>query len=374
MFWCLAIELSRMGHDLRAITSDSLNAAERIPIRQEQLAERLHVSRYRNRFNRWSAHFGGIFFRPVGMGAAVHEAAAWADVIHMGESRGPHNLWSANASRKSAKPLVWSPYGGLPLANGLRGIYRAAYDVAFTSSVIPVVSRFIAQTEHEKEVILLRGAQADRIKTIPLCVDWSEFEQPPVSGGLRTRIGIRPKDNLIVSVARLSPVKGLDILMRSFARLPQTAAGPFLALVGWDHGSGSMLRRLAADLGVNDRVMFVGALLGKERMLAYSDADVFALAPRVFEETSLAALEAAACGVPTVLTRECEIPGLIESGGGLVVERSEAALAAGIQSLLESPDLRVKLGRAARQAVRERFTTERIAEAHEAVFNEVALR
>jgi glycosyltransferase involved in cell wall biosynthesis len=120
--------------------------------------------------------------------------------------------------------------------------------------------------------------------------------------------------------------------------------------------------------------MFVGPLLGKERMLAYVDADVFALSPRVFEETSLAALEAAACGVPTVLTRECEIPGLVEAGGGLVVGRSESALAAGMESLLEHPNSRSEFGHAARQAVRARFTTERIAIAHEDLFNEVARR
>jgi glycosyltransferase involved in cell wall biosynthesis len=308
------------------------------------------------------------------MRRAIYEATAWADVVHMGESRGPHNLWSASACHESGVPLVWSAYGGLPLATGLRGIYRAAYDLAFTSSVIPQVDRFIAQTEHEKEVLLLRGAKADRIRLIPLGVDWSEFEQLPTPGALRNRIGIGAKDHLVVSVARLSPVKGLDILIRSFARLRHTNVGPYLALVGWDHGAESSLRRLAADLGVAGRVIFVGPLLGEERMLAYVDADVFALAPRVFEETSLAALEAAACGVPTVLTRECEIPSLVEAGGGVVVGRSESELATGMQSLLECPDLRLKSGHAARQTVRERFTTERIAIAHEELFDEVASR
>jgi glycosyltransferase involved in cell wall biosynthesis len=371
MFWGLANELARLGHEIRVVTSDSLDDGKRTLLTEEQLAERIHVSRFRNRFNRLSAHFGGAFYRPAGMRKAIEAAAAWADVVHMGESRGLHNVWSAHACQRSRAPLVWSAYGGLPEATGIRGVYRAAYDLSITRSIIPRVHRFIAQTQHEREVFVSHGASAARIRLIPLAVTWSDFEDLPARGQLRRRLGLGEKDQVVLSVARLSPVKGLDMLIRSFAQLPRTAEGPFLVLVGWDHGAESSLRALARDLRVADRVIFAGSLLGEDRKLAYVDADVFALAPRVFEETSLAGLEAAACGIPTVLTSECEIPGLVEAGGGLVVARDDAALAAGIGSLLGDVQLRSRTGRAAREAIRERFTIERVAAMHDELFQEL---
>jgi len=371
MFWGLANELARLGHEIQAVTSDSLADGARASLSEEQLADGVHVRRFRNRFNRLSAHFGGVFYRPDGMRQGIEDAAKWADVVHMGESRGPHNLWAASASQRCKVPLVWSPYGGLPQATGIRGIYRSAYDIAFTRSIIPCVDRFVAQTQHEKEVFLSHGAPADRIRLIPLAVTGSDFESLPARGLLRSRLGLGAKDHVVVSVARLSPVKGLDMLVQSFAKLPRTPEGPFLVLVGWNHGAEPSLRSLAAELGVQDRVIFAGSLLGEDRKLAYVAADVFAMSPRVFEETSLAALEAAACGLPTVLTAECEIPGLAEAGGGLVVDRNEAALAAGIGSLLNDPALRMNVGRAAKEAVRARFTIERVAALHNDLFQEV---
>ena len=67
----------------------------------------------------------------------------------------------------------------------------------------------------------------------------------------------------------------------------------------------------------------------QDRFAAYGDADVFCLTPRHWEETSVAALEAAACGTPVVVTEQSEIPGLGASGGGFVVPlRNEEILGA----------------------------------------------
>jgi glycosyltransferase involved in cell wall biosynthesis len=371
MFWCLATELAARGHQVRAITSDAIDASRRAAVLEENLADRIAVKRYRNRFNSLSARLGPIFFRPRGMRAAIEESMKWADVVHVGESRGPHNVWVSAARANTDTPVVWSPYGGLPVAPGIRGAYRAMYDFAYSRSIISRVDRFVAETAHESEVLIGLGAPNQRIRIIPLCVEWTDFAVLPAAGVLRRSLGIRDEDHLIVSVARLSPVKGLEIVVEAFARLQRTPYGPYLAMVGWDHGSGPLLRRLASQLGVADRVLFPGALLGDDRLHAYVDADVFALAPRVFEETSLAALEAAGCGTPTVVTRECEIPKLAESGGGYVVERTPAAIAATIESLLDCADLRREVGQTARQVVQDSLTTTRVAEMHEAVFAEV---
>ena len=101
-----------------------------------------------------------------------------------------------------------------------------------------------------------------------------------------------------------------------------------LAVVGRDDGQLDELRSRFAPLFAAGAVRFAGPLYGSDRFAAYGDADVFCLTPRHWEETSVAALEAAACGTPVVVTEQSEIPGLGASGGGFVVPlRSEEILA-----------------------------------------------
>jgi glycosyltransferase involved in cell wall biosynthesis len=372
MFWQLAAELARRGHELHVITSDSISHEERTDRIRERMAPDVEVWRYRNRFNRLSAHLSPVFYRPIGMRRGLEEAAGWADVVHVGEARGSHSLWASCATARQGVPLVWSAYGGLPRAHGARGAYRRVYDIAVTRRVIPRVTSFVAQTEHEKQVYLGHGVPSERIRLIPLGVTCEDFKSLPDRGGFRAHLGLRDTDHLVVSVARLSPVKGLDMLIRSFAVLPPSDHGPYLALVGWDHGAEGSLRALVSKLGLKGRVLFPGALVGAARIPAYVDADVFALTPCVYEETSMAVLEAAACGTPTLVTHECEVPGLAESGGGMVAERAEGTLATALAGLLGDPDLRRGVGERARQLVRERFAIEHVAQAHEALFQEVS--
>jgi glycosyltransferase involved in cell wall biosynthesis len=371
MFWLLATQLARRGNKLVVITSDALGPHERSPRRTEELAPGITVERFPNRFTWLSARLTPLFFRPRGMRAGLRQALERADVVHMGESRGIHNVWASEACAAQHVPLVWSAYGGLPPGSGLRRPYRALYDLAFTRQVVPRVARFVAQTRHEETIYEQQGAPADRIRRIPLCVDPGLLETLPEPGQFRRRLGIQPQSPLVVCVARLSPVKGIDLLVEAFARLRPGSDGPYLAVVGWDHGSLASLRQQASHLGVESRVKFPGPLYGDERLTAYVDADVFALTPRVYEETSLAALEAAACGVPTVLTEECEIPGLTQAGGGLEVARQADAVAAGLEALLGDGGRRREMGGLARRFVGEHFTADRVAAQHEALFREL---
>jgi glycosyltransferase involved in cell wall biosynthesis len=81
-------------------------------------------------------------------------------------------------------------------------------------------------------------------------------------------------------------------------------------------------------------------LYGDDRFAAYADADVFCLTPPHWEETSVAALEAAACGTPVVVSEQADIPGLQEAGGGFVVPlRHEDIRAAVTAALARGCDL-----------------------------------
>src|ERR1700694_195191 len=298
MFWLLGKELALAGHEVVAITSDAISESERATSLREVLAPGIQVKRFPNRFNRLASRVGPLFFRPRGMKWDLIREVGRADVVHVGE-RAIHCEWAAKACSESGTPMVWSPYGGLATATGGRGGFRRYLRLRYLADVIPTVSACVVQTSHEYEAGLSWGLQPDRIRMFPLCVDWAEFQKLPEPGSFRTTLGIDPSSQLIVTMSRLHPAKGTDILIEAFSRIPTSDRGPYLAIVGWDDGLLRRLRTLVVALRLEDRVKFVNPLYGADRIRAYVDADVFSLTPRFYEETSLAALEAAACGTAT---------------------------------------------------------------------------
>ena len=102
-------------------------------------------------------------------------------------------------------------------------------------------------------------------------------------------------------------------------------------------GSGTSSRSDTPRLVETGAIRFVGPLYGRDRFAAYADADVFCLTPRHWEETSVAALEAAALGTAVVVTEQTDIPGIATSGGGFVVKLDPAAIRCAVVAALESP-------------------------------------
>lgn len=86
----------------------------------------------------------------------------------------------------------------------------------------------------------------------------------------------------------------------------------------------------------------------------------------------MAALEAMACGLPVVVSKGVYLyPEIERAGAGLVVDGEPAGLAAAMETLLEDPALRVRLGAAGRRLVRKRFSAERVAAEMRAVYRSI---
>ena len=153
-----------------------------------------------------------------------------------------------------------------------------------------------------------------------------------------------------ITVARLVPQKGLDVLVDALPRLSGAAAEWPVTLVG-DGPERETLLQQAQDLGVTDRLRCLGFRSDPERFLA--EAAVFVL-PSRFEGMPNALLEAMAAGLAVIVTDASPGPlEVVEQGvSGLVVPSDDsAALAAAMQALATDPDRCRQMGAAARARI-----------------------
>jgi glycosyltransferase involved in cell wall biosynthesis len=167
----------------------------------------------------------------------------------------------------------------------------------------------------------------------------------------------RPVRGRILSIGRLVPKKGFDVLLRALALLAQRGVSFECHVVGTGPLSGQM-DALARSLGIGDRVTFLGARPQVALLEEYASAEVFALAPVITDNGDRDGIpnvlaEAMASGVAVVSTRISGIPELVEQGctGMLVPPGDPAALADALERLLIDDSERKRLGDAGRRWV-----------------------
>jgi phosphatidylinositol alpha-1,6-mannosyltransferase len=183
----------------------------------------------------------------------------------------------------------------------------------------------------------------------------------------RARLGLPARGPLVVSVSRLVPRKGMDVLIEAAGRLASSYPDLVVAIAG-EGRELTHLRRLAGQSPLTVEVL--GAVSDADRSALLGAADVFAMACRnrwlglEQEGFGIVFLEAAAAGVPQVAgdsggASEAVLDGVT----GLVVESpgDPGAVAEALRSLLADPNRRRRMGRAARSRVKESFDNDVLA-------------
>ena len=154
--------------------------------------------------------------------------------------------------------------------------------------------------------------------------------------------------------------KGVDVLLKSLT-LVVSRHEAVLNIIG----AGSRLpqyQALAEELGVSQKVRFLGFVEHQDMPSQYQQADLFVL-PSRRESFGLVLAEAMACGLPVVATTTGAIPEVVEDGvtGVLVPPDDPEALASAIGSLLNDPEKMKTMGAQGKARVQRHFTWDRVA-------------
>ena len=353
--WDLTRGLARRGHDVKVFTTDALDATHRATPRHV-VFDGVEVTRFRNVSNAFA--WRTKKFVPPELVPRVARAVEGFDVVHVTETRTVPTAAAFLAARRRGVPLCISAHGSLPGSTGLRGLVKQAYDSVLVHPMLAEASLLCSQTTHEAELYAQLGGRPEAIKMLPLPVDLSDFDPLPTNRDrFRSSLGIEPADRVVMFLGRLHYLKGVDILMDAVRRAQAVDGRIKLLVVGRDDGAWAGLQRHYQQEFERRSFQFVGPLYGRDRIEAYVGCDVFAITPRLWEETSLSALEAAACGRPVVLTPQAEIPGLTEAGAGAMPNLDPQEIADALLATLEDGE---RMGAAARALVETNHTVDAV--------------
>ena len=304
-----------------------------------------------------------LFFAS-GLRSGVGNRVAQADVVH-GHGLYVYPNWAVGRlARLSRKPLVYHPQGFFEPWILRRSRWRKRLVcLLFEDRNMRACRLWRALTNKEADQIRGLGFNAP-IVVAPNGVRVEDYDAIPPAGapsllGLPERVRERRR---LVFMARLHPKKGLDLLLPAWARLAQRHKDWELLIAGPNEGGYlAVIKSMMRELGLETSTTLIGPVTGGAKLELLHGADVFVL-PSYSEGVPVAVLEAMACCVPVVATRESNIPELEAEGGGWLCETAIDSVHQALSRALESSDAeRESRGLEARTLVERRYTWPTIA-------------
>jgi glycosyltransferase involved in cell wall biosynthesis len=270
------------------------------------------------------------------------------DVIHI------HNLWQfpQYAAYKAALdhgiPYVISPHGGLDPYLRQRGRTRKRISTAlWQGEMLNRAALIHVTTQAEKQLIADVAPHVERA-VVPCGLYVAEFASPPGRETFRReRLG-GYDGPVVMFIGRITQKKGIDVLIRAFARVRRTIACRLVIIGPDDEGLLPKLRRNAANEGVVQDVDFLEPVYGEERLRALASADLWALTSHT-ENFGIAVVEAMAAGCAVVTTPGVNLAADIAAhGAGVIAPAAPEPFSEALLELLNDPVRRSHLQQKAR--------------------------
>jgi glycosyltransferase involved in cell wall biosynthesis len=299
-------------------------------------------------------HFRRLHVAP-GLARQLRRDVAGFDVVHL-QSVFLWPTWrAARAARNAGVPYIVTPHGML-----VRDIIRrksrwlkAAWVALVERRTLEQAARLHVTARSEAHELRAQKFLRAPIVMIPNGV---AIPDEPASLSQGPFKDLPPRYALFLS--RISWKKGLDRLLEAWKAVPDL---PLVIAGNDDEGYRPKLEALARELGIAERVLFVGPVKDDDKWALYAHAEVFVL-PSYSENFGIVVAEAMAMGCPVIVTPDVGAGELVaQAGAGVISSGEPVELAAAVRQLLADPGARRRQGHAGREFARTQLSWEGIA-------------
>lgn len=287
------------------------------------------------------------------MKVALKQAAANSDIMHTNGLWAMPNVYPGWSTEGTECKLVVSPRGMLqPWARNHKRFKKSLFWRMIQRSSIEGAAMFHATAETEYDSIRASGFQQPVI-VLPNGIDLPPLREP------RSRSRTRRQ---LLFLARIHPIKGLDILLRSWKEVEAQFPTWELKIVGPDNeGYLATMRNLASGLDLQ-RASFAGPAYGSDKQAALAAADLYIL-PTHTENFGVTIAEALAASLPVIVGRGAPWQRVEERGCGWWIENSVQEVTTTLRKTLSLSTQELdERGRRGRRWMEEEFSWSGIAE------------
>jgi glycosyltransferase involved in cell wall biosynthesis len=327
--------------------------------------------RHADRFPYPDVHVGGALYAVSRISPAFDRLLDAGGYVLAHAHFGTGGVYAVPFARRHGLPLIVTFHGfDVPLLASAERFYPKYWPyAALGTGVLRQMALGLCASKELYEILREIGVPADKLRVHRIGIDLGRFAP------LARDPAAEP---LVVMIGRFVPKKGLVYGIRAFARVRRRLGRGRLVVAG-DGELRQALQAAVREEGIEAEVSLPGNLPHGEVAALLAQADVL-LAPSVTtvdgdrESGNLAVKEASATGVVPVGTWHGGLPEIIEDGatGFLVPERDPEALASRLETLLLEPDLRRRMGEAARRKMQTEYDNQARVAALEEVYDQVA--
>jgi glycosyltransferase involved in cell wall biosynthesis len=289
------------------------------------------------------------------LGATLRAIVPTSDLVHIHWLYDFSSIAAARAAVAAGVPFVVQPHGSLdPHLFRRNHLLKRAYLATIGRPLLSRAAAVIFTAEEERRLAAYPVTGPTWIATVG--VDVTRFDHRPPRGSFRQTYPAVGGPFLLF-LGRISPQKGLDLLLGAFRCILKTRSDLWLVVAGPDYrGYEAQIRRLAGELGIAHRVVFTGLVPPEMKLAAFTDAELFVLSSYA-ENFGVVITEALACGLPVVISDRVNIHAELSAAGvATVVQCDVESLTGGVLSALADPGLRARIATAGPALVRSRYS------------------
>jgi glycosyltransferase involved in cell wall biosynthesis len=310
-----------------------------------------------------------------GLGYDLRRRVRDYDLLHIHGVYSYPALLAAHSARRCGVPYIVRPHGSLdPYLTQRHRYPKLLYHKVLLRPMLTSAAALHFTTEDERRSTTWLNLRTPSF-VLPHGLDLKQFADMPPVGSFRRAWPQCAGKRIVLFLSRVDYKKGLDLLIKGFRLLDPARHNAHLVIAGPDSlGFERQVRRWVIEEGLESDVTFTGMLMGKEKLAALGDSDLFVL-PSYSENFGLAVVEAMACYKPVIISDRVNLCEDVHRGqAGIVVNCAPDAVAAGIRQVLEDPMEAARLGHNGHELVRRRYSWKHIAASLCVVYRQILER
>lgn len=323
--------------------------------------ERGEFEGYEDHVHLFTTAFPHSWYYSPTLRQALEDQIQYADVVHL------HQVWdyplftAARLAQRYDKPYLVTPHGIFSQPWRYNSFKKSIYLSLFAKPFLNRASCLHAITPAELPGFHTAGLRPPAV-VIPNGIDLEKYLHLPSPSTANATWPQLENKIVVLFLGRLSPEKGLDILIEAWARLVQIYRDAILMLAGPDFkGYRQFLVKRIYELRLQESILLPGLLDEKRKLQAFSRADIY-VQPSYSEGFSMAILEALAAGKPCVITENCNFSQVAQVRAGLVIPADIQALINALGELMGKDDnTRLAMGKRGQRLIASEYTWQKIA-------------